>query len=438
MLPRGSGFRTAGWLLAWGLSWGIGPPARPVAAGEPAGAAEPASPPPVRPNGLDAWLGLPDWLDLGLTFTAEPLVNPLGGTHRQAGWMQQLTVQASLAPGGAAPAGAQREIDRWRLHLQFNAFSGDADLASRIGAVIPLQTVAHPTGLWWSEASLERQPTPGAPALRFGLMPVDPELLAVPALQSYVHSALNDTFNLTAAGWPIDPLAAFGLRLRWPLDAQSDLRFGAFLLDGQTRMASLLGVDPGQPDLAGSLLVLEWRSRRTPGLRRAGSRLRFAHPEPEALLPEPLLQIGGYVGSIQLISPLPGQGDGGPDRGLYASLTLPLSLPVGRDHRLWLAARGGFDPASDPAPLFLGAGWLAQGLLPDRPRDVLAIGFARTGFSSLLLPGAGAGGVVELNYSVQFSSGLTLQPVLQWILNPASPPGTPDILAAGLQLQWQF
>ena len=75
----------------------------------------------------------------------------------------------------------------------------------------------------------------------------------------------------------------------------------------------------------------------------------------------------------------------------------------------------GFNWDPNPVPLFLGGGWLSQGLLP----------------------GQGSETALELNYSWLVDSNLSLQPVLQLILNPDGSNAEP-ILAAGVGLELQF
>ncbi|MEB3208206.1 MAG: carbohydrate porin [Synechococcus sp.] len=76
--------------------------------------------------------------------------------------------------------------------------------------------------------------------------------------------------------------------------------------------------------------------------------------------------------------------------------------------------------------------------MPGRPLDVLALGYGRSSFNSQLEPGLTAEAVLELNYTFNLNANLSLQPVLQWVLNPGGSGQVDDILAAGLQPQLQF
>ena len=88
------------------------------------------------------------------------------------------------------------------------------------------------------------------------------------------------------------------------------------------------------------------------------------------------------------------------------------SRPLGLDNRFWLGVNTSVSGDTNPVPLFLACGWLNPGLTAEA--------------------------VLELNYSFNLTTNLSLQPVLQWVLNPGGSGQVDDILAAGLQLQLQF
>jgi carbohydrate-selective porin OprB len=46
--------------------------------------------------------------------------------------------------------------------------------------------------------------------------------------------------------------------------------------------------------------------------------------------------------------------------------------------------------------------------------------------------------VLEINYAIPLSSQLTLQPVLQWIVQPNGSSNRPPVIAAGLQISLSF
>ena len=386
---------------------------------------QPASPQPLWPS-LQSWLGLPGWIDLNLQLTAEPFLGESPTRGVAGAWMQQLVLNSTISSGLARDPSQWREHDHWRFNLQLSAFSGNANLSQALGTAFPLQTTAHPVGLWLSEAAIARKASGGAVFFKAGVVPLNPGFVEAPVLNSYIHSALNNTLNLETYGLPINPFAAPGAMAHVRLGRSSELRLGQFWLEPVNGIASLFGVNPQQPTVGGSLQIVQWNLHDLPG-SAAVQRPLLQNQQPVARqLPAPLLQIGGYNTTA-------------PDANqvVYGLLTLAAPLPFGLDHRFWVGFNQGFDPQNNPNPSFLAGGWLAQGLVPGRPLDVLAVGYGSTSFSQALTPGLRPEGVLELNYTVPISSQLSIQPVLQWILQPGgSIHGA--VFAGGMQITLSF
>ncbi|MEA5414396.1 carbohydrate porin [Synechococcus sp. BA-132 BA5] len=390
---------------------------------------------------LEQTLDLPAWVDLDLEVLAEPMGNPAGGLVRQASWIQQTTLALTLRVPGEPAHPAGREWDRWAMRVAIASFNGDPLYAQRLGAVLPLQEVANPVGLWLTRASLQRRSADGRWSLEAGLVSMSPDLFSTPIEDLYVHDALNGAPVLFAIpNFPVFPVAAPGALLVLRPTPASTLRLASFDLAATNAVAGLLGTASGLPPARGWTHQLQW-SFAAPWLNRhlaapiaacrdgAGLRIRqktCAQPEQvERQLPGGLLQLAAYAGT-------------GPNRGLYGSATAPVALPWGLDHRLWTAAAAGFDSAANPAPSYIGGGLVSQGVLPGRPFDLLILGVARTGFSPITRPGLSHEGVVELGYQVQFNRSFNLQPSLQWVLNPGGAGRVPGVFAAGLQLSFRY
>jgi porin len=407
----------------------------------PAGHAEPpappakdsAPPPAADPPSLNRLLAVPGWVDLDLNLQAQPLGNPSGGSAQKGVWMQQLTLGATFSSGLSKPTDQWHEGDHWQTNLQLMLFSGDPQLNAAIGAAYPLQSTAHPTGLWLTEASLERRAGRGELAVKAGVFSLNPGFVSTPVLDQYVHSALNDTLNFSMEGLPINPYIAPGVELHWKpggAGRYGEWRYAAFWIDAEQDLASLFGVNPDQGLSRGHLQILQWSTSRLPGAQAMEAPIQHRGESIDRQLPPPQLQLGGgYLDNLS---------SGNTNSALYGTLTLAPPLPLGLDNRLWLGVNSAVSGETNPVPLFLGGGWLSQGLLPGRPLDVLALGYGRSSFNSQLNPGLSAEAVLELNYTVTLNANLSLQPVLQWVINPGGSGQLNDILAAGLQLQLQF
>lgn len=389
-------------------------------------------------------LALPDWIDLGFSVTAEPMINPLGGERRTSAWMGQTSLSLTVGSGLARPLPRRRELDRWSIGVLVNHFGGNPEYAEAVGALFPLQQTAYPEGFLLSELSVNRGGDADRLSLKAGIVPLNPTFVAAPVMDLHVHSAFNNTLNINQAGLPINPYAALGGIVSVRPAPELRLDAGWFDLSSTGPVARWLGSPPLRerpPGGSARLLQLSWRpsppAAETEGTIRACrsaaglTRPRGPCTRPMAVedqLPARLLSVGGYHTSRQ-------------GSGIYGSATWRSGLPLGLDERLWIGAALASDPDSTVTPGFLAGGLVVQGPLADRPLDRLVLGAGRTSLSRAATPQRPSGweGVIELGYQLQLNRALTLQPTLQWILHPSSAERpVPGILAAGLQLTLDF
>ena len=386
-------------------------------------------------------LQLPDWMQLELSVTAEPLFNPLGGERSAGSWIQQGTLNLDISSGLNKASANWQELDHWQLSVTVNHDAGDAYYNTAIGALFPLQQVAYPAGFYLSEIAIQRQHGDGWLNVKAGILPINPDFVEVPVLGNYVHSAFNNTLNITVAGLPINPYTAFGGVVTAHASPELSLRYGLFDLSSTDTLSRWLGLSDGgigpnsgvaqflQVDLMPSAM----KAQPVPACRTERGIVRWSQrrgvcPAPvsvENQLPDGLLSLGGFLTSEN-------------GNGVYGSLTLPSGLPLGLADRLWLGASYAPDASQVIAPTFVGGGLVVQGPLPGRPLDVALLGLGRGGLSNQLSSSAYEG-MLELGYRIQINQSLNLQPTLQWIFNPS---GTlqpvPGILAAGVQIQLNF
>ena len=411
----------------------------------PAGIRAEPLPEPISPS--DPWpsvqdlLQLPDWMQLELSVTAEPLFNPSGGKRSAGSWIQQGTLGLDISSGLNKASDTWHELDHWQLSVTVNHDAGDAYYNTAIGALFPLQQVAYPAGFYLSEIAIERQRGEGWLNMKAGILPINPDFVEVPVLGNYVHSAFNNTLNITVAGLPINPYTAFGGVVTAHASPELSLRYGLFDLSSTDPLSRWLGLsDSGiglnsgvaqflQVDLKPSAMS----AQPLPACRTEWGIVRWSQrrgvcPAPvsvENQLPDGLLSLGGFLTSEN-------------SNGIYGSLTLPTGLPLGLTDRLWLGASYAPDASQVVAPTFMGGGLVVQGPLPGRPLDVALLGIGRGGLSNQLSSSTYEG-MLELGYRIQINQSLNLQPTLQWIFNPSGAlQPVPGILAAGMQIQLNF
>ena len=390
---------------------------------------------------LNSLLKSPQWLDLSLNVQSDVLGNPSGGTKQTSNWIQQTTLDASFSSGFGKEEALWKEADHWKGNLQFMVFSGQSGYGQSIGSAFPMTTIDQSIGLWLTEATVTRSAGMGEVDFKAGVFSLNPGFIEAPVLNAYISSALNNTLNRNDADLPINPYVAPGVELHWrpgtagkgnngDLGPYGDWHLGAFLLNPENTLASLFGVNPDQAQINGSMHLVQWSFDRLPGSKRVKQPIRVGQTSISRQLPVPLLQIGGsYVDN---------RTNNNFTAGVFSTLTLAVPTPLGIDNRMWLGISRSSENSTNPSPFFASGGWLSQGVIPRRPLDVLALGLGRTTLYDGAVGNLGQQAMLEVNYSAVINSTLTLQPFLQWVLNPSGTGTIANILALGLQLQLQF
>ena len=159
---------------------------------------------------LQSALNLPDWMQLQVAISAQPMFNPVGGLVPTGAWVQQTSVELELNSGLARDVAQWKELDHWALNLNGNHTTGNFSYANEIGAIFPLQSASYPTAFWLTETTLERQAGNGRVNVKGGILPVNPDFMEAPILNFYVHSSLNNTLNIQSNDLPINPYSAVG------------------------------------------------------------------------------------------------------------------------------------------------------------------------------------------------------------------------------------
>ncbi len=183
-----------------------------------------------------------------------------------------------------------------------------------------------------------------------------------------------------------------------------------------------------------------------------GQPLRFVAPSGcrssrllQNQLPEPMLQVTAYNASwsfagvngtsLQGMAPAGQAPAGRQANGIAAYLALPTPLPLPFASRLWLSGSLSGPGAINPYPGYLAGGWIGQGVLANRPEDLLILGLAGSSTSTALQPSQPGQAVLELSYQWQLNSKLSLQPYSQL---QSGTPGQGPLWTLGLQWSWSL
>ena len=119
--------------------------------------------------------------------------------------------------------------------------------------------------------------------------------------------------------------------------------------------------------------------------------------------------------------------------GLY--LALPTPLLQGLASRIWLSGSLSGPASLNPYPAYLAGGWIGQGLVPNRPQDLLILGLAGSSTSTALQPNQPGVAVLELSYQLQLTSKLYFQPYNQL---QSGIPGQGPLWTLGMQWSWSL
>ncbi|MGA0997463.1 MAG: hypothetical protein ACO3SL_08485, partial [Vulcanococcus sp.] len=128
---------------------------------------------PQQAFSLQEALKLPDWLLFSISYTAEPMANPLGGAAQSSAWIQDTSLDLQLGTGLNREIQDWNEQDHWHINANINHVAGDVSYGTRIGAFLAPQTLSYPAGFYPTELSLERSAGEGWIGVRAGVIPIN-------------------------------------------------------------------------------------------------------------------------------------------------------------------------------------------------------------------------------------------------------------------------
>lgn len=355
-------------------------------------------------------------LSLGATYIGEDWHNTRGGLARGSRYVDMLVLTAGADTGAAFghPGGT----------FFASVFIHHNSAAELAGETQTLSNIDFDDGQQVFEAWYEQAVGDAGASLKFGLYDLNSEFDHIDAAGLFINSnfGIGVDFSQSGVNGPsVAPLSALALRGRWQPHPEWQL-LGA-VLDavpgeaGGSNRHNRIELDARE----GALLAAEVVHAREGGARLGAGAWHYSERF-ERLLP------------------------GAPARsqGVYVHAEAPLAT---RGAHAWTGfARVGYaTPAVNPVELGAEAGVVMEGPLWHADDQLgLAVATARNGRpwrDAQALAGAAtdrAETFVELTWQTRLAPWLSLQPDLQYFINPGSDPARRNALFAGLRIKLEY
>ena len=351
--------------------------------------------------------------NLQLTYSADLWNVSSGGLDHDMVYLDDLDLQLSLDLEQLAGwHGAQMFL--YGLYTNGNSVS---ELAGDFNGISNIETGVESIRL--VEAWIDQTFADGKGSLRVGLYDLASEFDAGEVRALFLNSGHGSGSDFSQTGqngptmWPATSVAA---RLNWNFDNGVYLR--GTIADGV----------PGNPDHPkstridfengdGLLLAAETGIAREGRLWSLGV-WTYTEDFPDLITAETHNNAGAYVAlEEKLLS-----SDAGDNMNLSGSLRL-----------------GFANDDVNPLGMFFGATLVATGLIPAWPEDQLGLGIlvAHAGdkFQSTFMDPAENEINIELTYFANLTESLSIQPDIQWVINPGHDGSVDDVFVFGVRLQ---
>ena len=388
-------------------------------------------------------------IDVGGAYIAEPFYN-WGGTDEGGEYQGVLDLYINADMG---------RLGLWNglcFHANGYQIHGNSITGANIGGLMPVTSFEAVDATRLFELWFEQHMFDGALSVRIGQLAADEEFFAADGGGYFINGtwgwapiAAENNPN----GGPAYPLATPGVRVAVAPTEQSSVLIGVFngdpapacnKADGDPQRCNPDGLDWGLRNSA--LLMIEGAYSYSlaggtlPGTIKVGGWNHFgnfAHNRVDA---------GGELIAIS------GE-DGRPlenNHALYVILDqLVWAVPGGEEGQGvgFFARFAGAPDDRNLVDFYFDVGVTFTGMIPGRPDDALAIGYAYTGISDEVRAfnvdsgdpaGAGHEGLIEVAYTMEVMDGWTLQPDFQYIFNPGGGTEGDDAAVVGARSTFAF
>lgn len=388
-------------------------------------------------------------IDVGGAYIAEPFYN-WGGLDEGGEYqgVLELYVNADM-----------KRLGLWDgLCFYAKAFQihGNSITGANIGGLMPVTSFEAVDATRLFEIWFEQHMFNDTVSVRFGQLAADEEFFAADGGGYFINGTWGwapIAAENNPSGGPAYPLATSGVRVAMTPTEQTSLLVGVFNGDpapqcnkagGDPQRCNPDGLDFGLRDSA--LLMVEGAYSYSlsggalPGTIKVGGWNHFGD------FTHNRVDVGGELVAIS-------SNDGKPldnNHALYVILDQLLWHAPGSEEGQGVGFFTRFSGAPDDRNLvdfYFDVGLTFTGMIPGRPDDALAIGYAYTGISDQVqafnvdagVPaGSGHEALIEVAYTMKVMEGWTLQPDFQYIFNPGGGTEGDDATVVGARSTFAF
>lgn len=382
------------------------------------------------PGLTGTWFGLRETLtQRGITpsinYTTDVLGNPVGGRRQGIAYAGQLNLDLSFDLGKLAG------LDGLTFGISGNWASGTDLSTDDIGNFFIVAQAFAGDRVRLYTLYLDQSLFEGRLDVKVGRFAPGDDFLSWPQYTFFVNIALNPAVFATQVnvpGFTAAPIGTWGGRVRAkPVDSFT-ATVGMYYSDSSRDLANTAGIDFGfSGSGAGYLAMAEFAYLLNQGEGANGMSGTY--------------RVGGYYDSNRYPTFRDPQTLRRGNWGVYLLGDQIIYREPGPESQRGLALFGAFVAAPlqsiNTIPFFASGGLVYRGLLPRRPKDITGLA-AYVGAFSRDLPGQGVETVLELTYSMSLTPWLTVQPDIQYVINPAGRSSTPNALVIGAQILLQF
>ena len=367
-------------------------------------------------------------IDLAVVYTAEVLRNTRGGLGTGARYLDNLDVTLTV---DAERAMGWRGATLFAYGLYNNGVAFSDDLVGSAQGLSNIETGVRAARLY--EAWIEQRFASDRASVKFGLYDLNSEFDTIEAAALFLNPShgIGPDFSQSGRNGPsIFPVTSLGVRGDYKLAERWLVR------------AAILDAVPGDPN----------RPERTT-VKLGDGEGALAAVELNYLDSRTKAAVGHwrYTGRFESLSPPTAAGDPAQSRGndgIYAFVEHRLTRERAEEEqglagwvRLGLA-----DEKRNPIGRYAGVGLSYTGAVRGRDQDQVGVAIAVAEFGGVLRRSSALAGEpldrrevnIEATYRAPLTSWLTLQPDVQYVINPGGRPGVADALILGLRAEVGF